>query len=135
MPKDTKQLLANYQDVPENLIRAIVESNDTRKDHIAEMIALKEPKTVGVYRLVMKSNSDNFRASSIQGIMQRLKEKNIEVVIYEPTLKEEEFEGYPVMNDLDAFKKASDVIICNRMNDELQDVLAKVYTRDLYKRD
>ncbi|MBP3890771.1 MAG: nucleotide sugar dehydrogenase [Solobacterium sp.] len=135
LPKDTKQLLANYQDVPENLIRAIVESNDTRKDHIAEMIALKEPKTVGVYRLVMKSNSDNFRASSIQGIMQRLKEKNIEVVIYEPTLKEEEFEGYPVMNDLDAFKKASDVIICNRMNDELQDVLAKVYTRDLYKRD
>ncbi|MBQ9046409.1 MAG: nucleotide sugar dehydrogenase [Solobacterium sp.] len=135
LPKDTKQLLANYRDVPETLIRAIVESNDTRKDFIAETVMAKNPETVGIYRLVMKSNSDNFRSSSIQGIMSRLRAKGVRVVIYEPTLKEDSFEHYPVVSDLDAFKAGCDVILCNRMNEELQDVIDKVYTRDLFRRD
>lgn len=135
MPKDTKQLLANYSEVPENLIEAIVESNRTRKDHIAEMILKKNPKVVGVYRLTMKSNSDNFRSSSIQGIMKRIKAKGIPVIVYEPTMKEDEFYHSKVIKDLDEFKKEADVIICNRMSKDLDDVIDKVYTRDLFKRD
>ena len=135
LPKDTKQLKANYKDVPENLISAIVQSNSTRKDHIAQMIIDRNPKVVGIYRLTMKSGSDNFRASAIQGIMKRIKAKGIEVVVYEPTLKESEFYHSRVINDLDEFKKISDVIVVNRYSDELEDVKDKVYTRDIYKRD
>lgn len=135
LPKDTKQLKANYKDVPENLISAIVQSNTTRKDHIAQMIIDRNPKIVGIYRLTMKSGSDNFRASAIQGIMKRIKAKGIEVVVYEPTLKEETFFNSKVINDLEEFKKISDVIVVNRLNKELNDVKEKVYTRDLYERD
>jgi UDPglucose 6-dehydrogenase len=132
LPKDTKQLLANYADVPSNLIRAIVDSNTTRKDFIAESILRREPKIVGLYRLVMKADSDNFRASAIQGVMKRLKAKGIEVIIYEPVLQEGEFFHSEVIADLDAFKGRVDLIVANRMTDELRDVEAKVYTRDLF---
>jgi UDPglucose 6-dehydrogenase len=132
LPKDTKQLLANYADVPSNLIRAIVDSNTTRKDFIAESILRREPKIVGLYRLVMKADSDNFRASAIQGVMKRLKAKGIEVVIYEPVLQESVFFHSEVIADLDAFKARADLIVANRMTDELRNVKAKVYTRDLF---
>ena len=135
LPKDTKQLKANYKDVPENLISAIVQSNSTRKDHIAQMIINKQPKIVGIYRLTMKSGSDNFRASAIQGIMKRIKAKGIEVVVYEPTLNEDTFFNSKVIKDLNEFKEISDVIIVNRMNDELKDIKDKIYSRDLFMRD
>ena len=135
LPKDTKQLLANYKDVPQNLIHAIVDSNSTRKDFIAEQIIAKKPKVVGVFRLTMKANSDNFRQSSIQGIMKRVKAKGIPVVVYEPSYKEEEFFGSKVIKNLEEFKKNCDVIVSNRMSPELADVKEKVYTRDLYSRD
>lgn len=135
LPKDTKQLLANYKDVPNNLIQAIVESNTTRKDFIADQIISRKPKTVGVYRLTMKANSDNFRQSSIQGVMKRIKAKGIEVVIYEPTYKQEDFFNSKVIRDFEEFKQMSDVIIANRMTDDLLSVKEKVYTRDLYSRD
>ena len=132
LPKDTKQLLANYKDVPSNLIQAIVASNSTRKDFIAESIIKMNPKIVGIYRLVMKSGSDNFRSSAIQGVMKRIKAKGIEVVVYEPTLEEDEFFNSRVIKDLDEFKKISDAIVANRLSSELQDVREKVYTRDLF---
>lgn len=135
LPKDTKQLRANYDNVPNNIISAIVEANRTRKDHIAEMVLARKPKVVGVYRLTMKADSDNFRASSIQGIMKRIKGKGKEVVVYEPLLRDTHFFGSRVMLDLDEFKRISDVIISNRMTSELADVIDKVYTRDLYAKD
>ena len=135
LPKDTKQLLANYNDVPQNLISAIVQSNTTRKDHIAQMIIDKNPKKVGIYRLTMKSNSDNFRASAIQGVMKRIKAKGIEVVVYEPTLHETDFFNSRVETDLEQFKNECDIIIANRKSDELNDVADKIYTRDLMGRD
>ena len=135
LPKDTKQLLANYNEVPQNLIQAIIESNTTRKDFIAASILKRKPNVVGIYRLVMKAGSDNFRSSSIQGIMKRLKAKGVEVIVYEPALKEAEFFHSRVVNDLAQFKQAADVIVANRMTHELGDVLAKVYSRDVFGKD
>ncbi|GMQ60455.1 nucleotide sugar dehydrogenase [Vallitalea sediminicola] len=135
LPKDTKQLLANYSDVPQNIMAAIVDANRTRKDHVADMIISRKPKIVGVYRLTMKMDSDNFRQSSIQGVMKRIKAKGIEVVVFEPALKEDEFYNSRVIRDLNEFKEISDVIVTNRMADDILDVEEKVYTRDLYSRD
>ncbi|MCK5169139.1 MAG: UDP-glucose 6-dehydrogenase, partial [Bacteroidales bacterium] len=135
LPKDTKQLKANYDDVPNNIISAIVAANRTRKDHIADMILRKKPEIVGIYRLTMKTDSDNFRASSIQGLMKRIKAKGIEVVIYEPVIKEDEFYHSKVIKDLNEFKKISSVIVSNRLSPDIEDVRDKVYTRDLYTRD
>lgn len=133
LPKDTKQLLANYHSVPQNIIRAVVDANSTRKDFLTDMIINEQPKTVGIYRLVMKSESDNFRQSSIQGIMKRLKEKEIEVVVYEPTLQDSTFFNCDVIEDLNEFKGSSNVIVANRMTDDLADVADKVFTRDLFR--
>lgn len=135
LPKDTKQLKANYQDVPENLISAIVDSNATRKDHIVEQILKRKPKCVGVYRLTMKAGSDNFRQSAIQGIMMRIKAKGIPVIIYEPTLKDDEFHFSKIVHNLNDFKNQADIIIANRLSDDLNDVKEKIYTRDLFSKD
>ena len=135
LPKDTKQLLANYSDVPQNLIKAIVDANTTRKDFIADSVISREPKCVGIYRLVMKSGSDNYRASAIQGVMKRIKAKGIEVVVYEPVIDDDHFYGSEVVNDLDQFKKKCDVVISNRMVPELSEIQDKVYTRDLFGSD
>ena len=133
LPKDTKQLLANYKDVPQNMIEAIVKANDTRKTHIADMVVSRGPKMVGIYRLTMKSGSDNFRASAIQSVMSKIKDRGVEVQIYEPTLKDDVFEGYKVEHDLDTFKTTSDVIIANRYDEELESDIEKVYTRDIFR--
>lgn len=135
LPKDTKQLLANYSDVPQNIMSAIVDANRTRKDHVAEMILKRKPKIVGIYRLTMKMDSDNFRQSSIQGVMKRIKAKGIEVVVFEPALQEDDFYNSRVIKDFDEFKEISDVIVANRLSDEIKDVVDKVYTRDLFSRD
>ncbi|MCG5102592.1 nucleotide sugar dehydrogenase [Oceanobacillus alkalisoli] len=135
LPKDTKQLLANFEDVPNEIIRAIVESNNTRKNHIADMITKRNPKVVGVYRLTMKTGSDNFRQSAIQDVINRIQEQGVEVVIYEPVLDAAEFEGSRVFKDFDAFKAKADVIVANRLSEELKDVEEKVYTRDVFSRD
>ena len=135
LPKDTKQLLANYDKVPNNIIKAIVDANTTRKDHIANMILKRNPSVVGIYRLTMKTNSDNFRHSSIQGIMKRIKAKGIEVIVFEPTMKEDEFFHSKVIKDFDEFKESADVIVANRMDDRLEEVKDKGYTRDIYSRD
>lgn len=135
LPKDTKQLLANYKNVPQNLIEAIVKSNDTRKDHIANMVLKRNPKVVGIYRLTMKTNSDNFRASAIQGIIERIKNNNIEVVIYEPTLKNDIFNDCKVIKNFESFKNMSDVVIANRLDNLTESIKDKVYTRDVYTRD
>ncbi|MBV7409292.1 nucleotide sugar dehydrogenase [Maritimibacter sp. DP1N21-5] len=135
LPKDTKQLLANYNHVPQNLIRAIVDANRTRKDFLSDQILMRGPKTVGIYRLVMKAGSDNFRQSSIQGIMKRVKAKGIPVVVYEPVMEEDQFFNSPVIRDLEAFKALSDVIVANRMTDDISDVAHKVFTRDLFGAD
>jgi UDPglucose 6-dehydrogenase len=135
LPKDTRQLLANYKDVPNNLIAAIVKSNITRKDHVAERVLALRPKKVGIYRLTMKHDSDNFRFSSVQGIMKRIKAKGIEIVVYEPAMLEKSFYSSPVIADIEAFKMQADVIIANRISKELEDVSEKVYTRDIYNRD
>ncbi len=135
LPKDTKQLLANFKNVPENMIEAIVKANDTRKKHIADMILKRNPKTVGIYRLTMKTDSDNFRASAIQSVIEHLKNAQVKIVIYEPTLKDNQFDGCDVIHSLDEFKNNSDVIVANRLDEHLQDVKDKIYTRDLYTRD
>ena len=135
LPKDTKQLLANYEDVPNNIVRAIVDANSTRKDHISNMVLKQKPNVVGIYRLTMKTNSDNFRQSSVQGVMKRIKAKGIEVVVYEPALKEKAFFNSKVITDINEFKKISDIIVTNRISEEIQDVIDKVYSRDLYGTD
>ena len=135
LPKDTKQLLANYKDVPQNIIKAIVEANDTRKNHIANMIMKNNPKVVGIYRLTMKTNSDNFRASAIQGIIERLKKQGVKIIIYEPTLKEKIFNECEVINDFDEFEKLSNIVLVNRLDANTKKIENKIYTRDLYSRD
>ncbi|WP_017187211.1 UDP binding domain-containing protein, partial [Alkalibacillus haloalkaliphilus] len=135
LPKDTKQLLANFEDVPNNIITAIVDANDTRKGHIADRILSRNPEKVGIYRLTMKTDSDNFRQSAIQGVIERLQSNGVEIVIYEPSLTEDEFEGSKVVNDFDEFKSISDVIVANRLSEELKDCKDKVYTRDVFSRD
>jgi len=135
LPKDTKQLLANFDGVPNNIIQAIVDSNSTRKDHVADRIMSQNPKTIGIYRLTMKTDSDNFRQSAIQGVIERLNESNVEIIIYEPSLEEESFEGYKVIKHFDEFKSTADVIVTNRLSDELKEIREKVYTRDLFSRD
>jgi UDPglucose 6-dehydrogenase len=135
LPKDTKQLLANYADIPQNIMSAIVDANRTRKDHVADMIIKRKPKIVGIYRLTMKTNSDNFRESAIQGVMKRIKAKGIEVVVFEPSLEESDFFNSRVIKDLDEFKEIADVIVTNRLSEEIKDVVDKVYSRDLFSRD
>jgi UDPglucose 6-dehydrogenase len=135
LPKDTKQLLADYESIPQNIMSAIVDSNETRKKHIADMIIEKEPEIVGIYRLTMKTDSDNFRQSAIQGVIEYVKEEGIEVVIYEPVLNENKFDNSRVIKDFDEFKEISDVIVANRLDDNIKDVVDKVYTRDSFSRD
>ena len=135
LPKDTKQLLANYKDVPNNIMTAIVEANRTRKDHIAEMILARKPKIVGIYRLTMKTNSDNFRHSSVQGVMKRIKARGVQMVVYEPTYAGEDFFGSPIVRDFRQFAEMCDVIVANRVTDELNDYMDKVYSRDIFRKD